>query len=334
MWLTKKEKLHKATNHWRLLEQSWHSRLNFWRIILFLHFFFVAGKGRNDSARKGYFHISLTPFYLAAVAAPEIWDQAEHQCEHIILYLSTSLVFSRHVQEAGQASPSPTAPAEGPTSTASPWASSTYPPRVTSLLASQFLLVVLVHLIFYWHAVGLPDESRDTVSQRRPPRRYPQDCIRSPAPAGPRRRTLAPQRKTAQLSVGGICEVTSQNGWSGKLRELQGNISLSMYYHEFCTDVHDFKWNVLTTVVSDIHGPLRMNRNHCIIVSSVQELKSINGYKFYVSAPPMFAHVFCCTPFNNTVLLLMDMCVMIITAACMLTNILNKISLFQKGHCN
>lgn len=56
--------------------------------------------------------------------------------------------------------------------------------------------------------------------------------------------------------------------------------------------------------------------------------------KFYVSAPPMFAHVFYCTPFNNTVLLLMDMCVMIITAACMLTNILNKMSLFQKGHCN
>lgn len=129
--------------------------------------------------------------------------------------LSTSLVFTRHVQEAGQASPSPTSSPEGPTSTASPRASTSHSPRVTPLLASQLLFPILFHFIFYWHTVRLPEELC----------RFSPVCIRTPSPAGTLW-PLSPEWKTTQLSICGVCEVTSQNGGPRNLRELQGKVSV------------------------------------------------------------------------------------------------------------
>lgn len=137
----------------------------------------------------------------------------------VLNYLSTTLVFTRHVQEARQASSSPASSPEGPTSTTSTWASSSHTTRVTPLLAPQFLF--LFHVIFYRCAVRATDAPWDTVSQRQPLGRCPQDWSWKPAPTGARW-PLTPKRKTTQLSVCRIWEGTSQNGGGRKFRELQG----------------------------------------------------------------------------------------------------------------
>lgn len=143
--------------------------------------------------------------------------------------LCTSLVIARNVQEARQASASPTSPPEGPTSTASSRASSSYPPRVPPLLARQLLFLVC----FYCCAVRLPVGPRVVVHQRQSPGRRPQDRSRTPAPARTGR-PLPPERTATQLSVCRLWEVTSQSGGGRKLRECQGRS-----FVDFCVCFHN-----------------------------------------------------------------------------------------------
>lgn len=147
----------------------------------------------------------------------------------VLNYFSTTLVFTRHVQETRQASTSPTSSPEGPTSTTSPWASSSHTTRVTPLVAPQFLF----HVIFYRCAVRPTDAPWDMVSQRQPLGRCPQEWRWTPSPTWAQW-PLAPKRKTTQLSICGIWEDTSQNGGGRKFRDLQGNTTTVLNVLNVC----------------------------------------------------------------------------------------------------